>query len=57
MVGLVGALVLVQAVNGQMLGIGRLAYSLGTHRQIPSVLSRLDAPPLDAVRDDRAGRR
>ena len=38
-----GALVLVQAVNGQMLGIGRLAYSLGTHRQIPSVLSRLDA--------------
>ena len=42
-VGLVGALVLLQAVNGQMLGIGRLAYSLGTHRQIPSVLSRLDA--------------
>ena len=42
-VGLVGALVLVQAVNGQMLGIGRLAYSLGTHRQIPSLLSRLDA--------------
>ena len=37
-----GALVLVQAVNGQMLGIGRLAYSLGTHRQIPSLLSRLD---------------
>ena len=42
-VGLVGALVLVQAVNGQMLGIGRLAYSLGTHRQIPSLLSRLDS--------------
>ncbi len=42
MVGLVGALVLVQAVNGQMLGIGRLAYSLGTHRQIPSLISRLD---------------
>lgn len=41
-IGLVGALVLFQAVNGQMLGIGRLAYSLGTHRQIPSVLSRLD---------------
>ncbi|HYI35544.1 MAG TPA: amino acid permease [Thermoleophilaceae bacterium] len=41
-VGIVGALVLVQAVNGQMLGIGRLAYSLGTHRQIPSILSRLD---------------
>jgi len=26
-----------------MLGIGRLAYSLGTNRQIPRVLSRLDA--------------
>ena len=34
---------LVRAVNAQMLGIGRLAYSLGTHRQIPSLLSRLDA--------------
>jgi APA family basic amino acid/polyamine antiporter len=42
-VGGVGVLVLVQAVNGQMLGIGRLAYSLGTHRQIPSLLSRLDS--------------
>ena len=40
-VGGVGALVLVQAVNGQMLGIGRLVYSLGTHRQIPSLVSRL----------------
>ncbi len=41
-VGVVGVLVLVQAVNGQMLGIGRLAYSLGMNRQIPSVVSRLD---------------
>jgi len=41
-VGALGALVLVQAVNGQMLGLGRLAYSLGTNSQIPSVLSRLD---------------
>jgi basic amino acid/polyamine antiporter, APA family len=41
-VGALGALVLVQAVNGQMLGIGRLTYSLGTHRQIPSLLSRLE---------------
>jgi basic amino acid/polyamine antiporter, APA family len=40
-VGAIGALVLVQAVNGQMLGIGRLVYSLGTHRQIPSSVSRL----------------
>ena len=40
-VGAVGALILIQAVNGQMLGIGRLAYSLGTNRQIPSMLSRL----------------
>jgi basic amino acid/polyamine antiporter, APA family len=42
-VGAFGVLVLVQAVNGQMLGIGRLAYSLGTNRQIPSLVSRLDA--------------
>ncbi|MDQ4048172.1 MAG: APC family permease [Actinomycetota bacterium] len=41
-VGAVGALVLVQAMNGQMLGIGRVVYSLGTNRQIPSFLSRLD---------------
>ncbi len=41
-VGGVGALVLLQAVSGQMLGIGRLSYSLGTNRQIPSLLSRLD---------------
>ena len=41
-VGAIGVLVLVQAVNGQMLGIGRLVYSLGTHRQIPSALCRLD---------------
>ncbi|MBA3299437.1 MAG: amino acid permease [Thermoleophilaceae bacterium] len=41
-VGGLGALVLVQAVNGQMLGLGRLAYSLGTNRQIPNALSRLD---------------
>jgi len=41
-VGAVGALVLVQAANGQMLGIGRLAYSLGVNRQVPSAVSRLD---------------
>jgi basic amino acid/polyamine antiporter, APA family len=40
-VGGIGAVVLVQAVNGQMLGVGRLTYSLGTNRQIPSVISRL----------------
>jgi APA family basic amino acid/polyamine antiporter len=41
-VGAVASMVLLQAINGQMLGIGRLAYSLGTNRQIPSLLSRLD---------------
>jgi APA family basic amino acid/polyamine antiporter len=41
-VGLMGALVLVAAVNGTMLGLSRLTYSLATHRQIPSVLGRLD---------------
>ncbi len=42
LVGAVATLVLLQAMNGQMLGIGRLAYSLGTNRQIPSLISRLD---------------
>ena len=41
LVGAVATLVLLQAMNGQMLGIGRLAYSLGTNRQIPSIISRL----------------
>jgi basic amino acid/polyamine antiporter, APA family len=41
-VGAVGVVVLLQAVNGQMLGIGRLVYSLGTNRQIPSLAARLD---------------
>lgn len=42
-IGAIGVVVLLQAVNGQMLGIGRLAYSLGTNRQIPSLAARLDA--------------
>jgi APA family basic amino acid/polyamine antiporter len=42
-VGAVGVLVLIGAVDRQMLGIGRLVYALGTNRQIPSILSRLDA--------------
>jgi APA family basic amino acid/polyamine antiporter len=42
-VGVMGAVVLVQAVNGTMLGLSRLTYSLATHRQIPSVIGRLDA--------------
>jgi APA family basic amino acid/polyamine antiporter len=41
-VGAMGAVVLVQAMNGTMLGLSRLTYSLATHRQIPSVLGRLD---------------
>ncbi|HEX8855597.1 MAG TPA: amino acid permease [Thermoleophilaceae bacterium] len=41
--GAVGALVLMTAVNGQMLGFARLAYSLATNRQIPSDLGRLTA--------------
>jgi APA family basic amino acid/polyamine antiporter len=40
-VGLMGAVVLVQAVNSTMLGLSRLTYSLATHRQIPSVVGRL----------------
>ncbi|HEX2232030.1 MAG TPA: amino acid permease [Thermoleophilaceae bacterium] len=41
LVGAMAALVLAQAANGQMLGISRLAYSLATNRQIPSLVGRL----------------
>jgi len=40
-VGGVAAAVLVQAANGQMLGLARLAYSLATNRQVPSLVGRL----------------
>ena len=40
-VGGTAALVLVTALNGQMLGISRLAYSLATNRQIPSGVGKL----------------
>jgi APA family basic amino acid/polyamine antiporter len=40
-VGAMGAVVLIQAVNGTMLGVSRLTYSLATNRQIPSLVGRL----------------
>jgi APA family basic amino acid/polyamine antiporter len=40
-VGGVASLVLVVALNGQMLGLSRLAYSLATNRQIPSAIGKL----------------
>jgi basic amino acid/polyamine antiporter, APA family len=40
-VGAMGVLVLFQATNGQMLGLGRLSYSLARNRQIPSIAGRL----------------
>ena len=40
-VGATAAALLLAAMNGQMLGLARLAYSLATNRQIPSVLGRL----------------
>jgi APA family basic amino acid/polyamine antiporter len=40
-VGATGAAMLIVAMNGQMLGIARLAYSLATNRQIPSAVGRL----------------
>ncbi|MFL5780689.1 MAG: amino acid permease, partial [Thermoleophilaceae bacterium] len=39
--GVLGPLVLLQALNGTMLGLSRLSYSLATNRQIPSLLGRL----------------
>jgi basic amino acid/polyamine antiporter, APA family len=44
-VGGVAALVLVTALNGQMLGLSRLGYSLATNRQIPSALGKLQGDP------------
>jgi basic amino acid/polyamine antiporter, APA family len=40
-VGATAALLLLMAMNGQMLGLARLAYSLATNRQIPSAVGRL----------------
>jgi basic amino acid/polyamine antiporter, APA family len=40
-VGAVGAITLVGAAQGAMLGLSRLAYLLATNRQIPSALGRL----------------
>ena len=40
-IGGVGALVLLQAVNGTMVGLSRVTYALATNRQIPSLLGRL----------------
>jgi APA family basic amino acid/polyamine antiporter len=40
-VGALGTVVLLQAVNSTMVGFSRIAYSLATNRQIPSLLGRL----------------
>ncbi|HEX8205372.1 MAG TPA: amino acid permease [Solirubrobacteraceae bacterium] len=40
-VGALAAVTLVAAANSGMLGLSRLAYSLGTNRQIPSAVGRL----------------
>jgi APA family basic amino acid/polyamine antiporter len=40
-VGALGAMILILAVGGNMLGISRLSYSLATNRQIPSAVGRL----------------
>ncbi len=41
LVGGLGAVVLLQAVNATMVGLSRIIYSLATNRQIPSLLGRL----------------
>jgi APA family basic amino acid/polyamine antiporter len=43
LVGAIGALLLISAASGAMLGLSRLGYSLATNRQIPSGLGRLHA--------------
>jgi APA family basic amino acid/polyamine antiporter len=42
-VGATAAAMLIVAMNGQMLGLARLAYSLATNRQIPSAVGRLQS--------------
>jgi APA family basic amino acid/polyamine antiporter len=42
LVAATGACVLLVTMNGQMLGLSRLSYSLATNRQIPSSAGRLD---------------
>lgn len=41
-VGILAATILVIAANAGMLGLSRLAYSMGQHRQLPSFVSRLE---------------
>ena len=55
LVGLTAAAMLLAAMNGQMLGLARLAYSLATNRQIPSAVGTPPQAPRHAVRDDRDG--
>ena len=43
LVGATAAAMLLVAMNGQMLGLARLGYSLATNRQIPSAAGRLSA--------------
>jgi basic amino acid/polyamine antiporter, APA family len=43
--GFTAALVLVTALNGQMLGLSRLSYSLATNRQMPSAVGKLAGDP------------
>ena len=53
------ASLLVQAANGQMLGLSRLSYSLATNRQIPSAVgqaSRERATPYVAIIGRRGAR-
>ena len=40
-IGATAAAILIVAMNGQMLGLARLSYSLATNRQIPSAAGRL----------------
>jgi APA family basic amino acid/polyamine antiporter len=41
-IGATAAIVLIQAITANMMGVSRLAYSLATNRQIPSAIGRLD---------------
>ena len=42
-VGILAATILVIATNAGLIGVSRLTYSLGLHRQLPPILSRMHA--------------
>ena len=56
-VGVLAATILVIATNAGLIGVSRLAYSLGQHRQVPPILGRVHPKRLTPVRGHHRVRR